>query len=138
MHLEKHHSQWASRDSVPNDQLRHDIQANLLICDSLDHANGKDVEESNEQSKNETPHRELSWPNFDDNDTEDEHDHENDKVPPFWNLAVPGHETCVDIWLFIDRATRLSPYLFAEEEDGVRNSSGDRCEGQTIRYCESC
>jgi len=41
--LEQHHSDGSAGESVPDDQLRNDVETNLLIGDSLNHADGDHV-----------------------------------------------------------------------------------------------
>ena len=43
--LEHHHGDWLSGESVTDDQLSENIKAQLLVGDSLDHANGYYVHE---------------------------------------------------------------------------------------------
>ncbi len=51
--LEQHHGDGASGEAVTDDQLGDDVQANLLIRDSLDHADGDDVEEGDDEREDE-------------------------------------------------------------------------------------
>ena len=43
--LEHHHCDWPSGQSVTNNQLRDDVESDLLVGDSLDHADRNDVHE---------------------------------------------------------------------------------------------
>lgn len=38
---------------------------------------------------------------------------EYDSIPPVGYLCIPGHQTRMDVRLFMDGATSLHPYLFA-------------------------
>lgn len=89
--LEHHHRDWATRKCITDNQLRDNIETNLLIRDSLDHSNRNNVEEGNHKGKDEPLtvidcqidslilccsglHREFGFPDFDGNDTKYEHD----------------------------------------------------------------
>lgn len=43
--LEHHHRDRASRQHVPDDEFGNDVETDLLIRDSLDHADGDDIDE---------------------------------------------------------------------------------------------
>lgn len=45
--LEHHHSNGLAGEQVTNDKLSDDVQADLLVSDSLDDTDGNGVEESN-------------------------------------------------------------------------------------------
>lgn len=81
--LEHHHSDWPSGKSIPDDKFGDDVQADLLVGDGLDHANGDHVDEGDDKSENECPNWHLRWPEFDGEDTEGEHRKEDDGIPPF-------------------------------------------------------
>jgi len=134
--LEHHHSNWASWKHVSDNEFGNDIQANLLVSDGLDHTNGDDVEEGNDQGKDESPDRKTGVPNFNGNDTKHEHGDENDRVPPFGDLLVLAHEAGVDIWLFTHGATGLDPNLLTVIEEGVSEGGSDGSEGETVSDSE--
>ena len=134
--LEHHHSERTTGDSIAHDQFGDDVETDLLVGDSLDHANRDDIEECNQNSQHKTPDREFGWPNLDACDAECEHDHKNAHVPPFRNSAVLGHETCMHIRLFMKGSACLGPDLFAEEQDGVDDCRCDGCERKTICKCK--
>ena len=130
--LEHHHSERTTGDSVAHDQFGENIDADLLVGESLDHANWNDIEECDQKSQHETPDREFGWPNLDACDAECEHGHKNAHIPPFGNFAVLGHETCVNVRLFVKRSACLDPDLFAEEQETVDDCRCDGCERKTI------
>lgn len=43
--LEEHHGNWTARKRVPDNKFRDDVQPDLLVGDSLDHANWNEVDE---------------------------------------------------------------------------------------------
>ena len=44
--LEHHHGDGAAGESITNDKLSDDVEANLLVGNSLDHADRDDIDES--------------------------------------------------------------------------------------------
>ncbi len=98
-------------------------------------------------------HREFSFPNLDNNNTERKHSHysnvsrellgerdtltEDNCIPPFWDLSVPRHQASMDIRLLVNRSPRLSPDLLPEEQERMGKRSGDRGERQSIRNSKS-
>lgn len=138
--LEHHHGDGLAGEGVADDELCDDVEADLLVRDGLDHADGDDVEEGDDEGEDEGPDGHACWPDFDDNDTEDEHRHwrgvrddkiidgeetrtEDDAVPPLGDLRVLGHQTSVDIRLLVHRTTRLHPDLLAEVDERMRDRS---------------
>ena len=73
--LEHHHGDRAAGEAITNDELGDNVQTNLLVGDGLDHADGNDIEEGDDESEDEPLDRELSLPTFNDGDTECEHAH---------------------------------------------------------------
>lgn len=89
--LEHHHRNWLSRKGIADDKLGYDVQANLVVSDSLNHSDRNDVHEGHDldytcqphvhrkkatlthQSKDKSPYRHLRRPNFNNDDTEHEH-----------------------------------------------------------------
>ena len=71
--LEHHHSDGTARESITDDEFGDDVQADLLIGDSLDHSNRNNVEEGNDEGEDEPLDGELGLPNLDRDDTECEH-----------------------------------------------------------------
>jgi len=51
--LEHHHREGASWEGISDDQLSNDVETNLLIRDSLDHADRNNIEERDHESENE-------------------------------------------------------------------------------------
>ena len=72
--LEHHHGDGAAGERVADDELRDDVQADLLVRDRLDDADGDDVEERDEQREDEGPHGHLGVVDLDTDDTKDKHD----------------------------------------------------------------
>ena len=46
--LEHHHGDWATRESVADDQLSNNVETDLLVGNSLDDTNGDDVHEGDD------------------------------------------------------------------------------------------
>lgn len=136
--LEQHHGERTAGYGVADNQFGDDIETDLLVGDRLDHTNGNDITEGDQKGQHETPDRELGWPNLDDDDSKYEHDHENTHVPPFGDTGVLGHETRMDVRLLVKRSARLSPNLFAEEQNSMDDCSGDGCERKAICKCKCC
>jgi len=134
--LEHHHRHWATRESVPDDKLGDDVQADLLVGDSLDHADGDHIEERDNEGEDEPLDGELGVPDLDTDNTCSEHGDENDRVPPLRHLLVPRHEPGVNVGLFVHCAACLPPDLLAVEEESVGKGGGDGGEGETIGECE--
>jgi hypothetical protein len=87
-----------------------------------------------EQGKNESPDWEIGVPNFNRNNTEDEHRQEDGGVPPLRNLGVLGHQTSMDIRLLTHRTPRLDPNLLAEVQKRMSESGSDRGKRQAVSY----
>lgn len=51
--LEHHHRDGASWKAVPNDQLSNDVEADLLIRDSLNHSDRNNIEEGYHECEDE-------------------------------------------------------------------------------------
>jgi hypothetical protein len=49
--LEHHHGDGVARESVSDDEFGDDVETDLLVSDSLDHANGNDVHEGCKKKK---------------------------------------------------------------------------------------
>ena len=90
--LEHHHRDGLSGQSVADNELgndtgrmtsgdsrykknSHSLQADLLVRDGLDHADGDDVEEGDDESEDKGPDGHAGRPDFNNDDTEDEHGH---------------------------------------------------------------
>ena len=73
--LEHHHGNRLSGERVTNDKFRNDVETDLLIGDGLDHADGNNVEEGDDESEDERPYWHVRGPNFYNNDAEDKHAH---------------------------------------------------------------
>jgi hypothetical protein len=58
------------------------------------------------------------------------------KVPPIWDRLIYGHEAGVDIRLFGERATSLSPHLFVVVEEGVGERGCDGCKREPVENSE--
>lgn len=71
--LKHHHCNRTSRERVADDELSDDIETDLLVGDSLDHADRDNENEGDYERQDECPDRELRRPDFDGYDTEDEH-----------------------------------------------------------------
>ena len=99
--FEHHHGERPARQRVPDDKFSDHVQANLLVGDSLDHPDGDYIHERDQEGKDETPYGELGGPYLDTDDAKDEHDEEDDGVPPAGNLGVAGHEAGVYVGLFV-------------------------------------
>lgn len=126
--FEHHHGDGVARESVSDDKFCDDVETDLLVRDSLNHADGDDVHEGNDEGKHECPDRHLSMEHFDDDDTKDKHRYENAGVPPLGNLRIDTHKTSVNIWLFTERASTLNPDLLPEVKKSVHNGGRDRSE----------
>lgn len=129
------------------------LETNLLVGNSLNHANRNNVEKgcgitpsvlilnhlrerTDCQGKAKSPHRELGMPHLDDDNTKHEHGHcqvntgvrrvqrsitgyertKDDRIPPFGDLLILGHQACMDIRLLAHRTLALDPDLFSEKE----------------------
>lgn len=57
--LEHHHGDGATGKGVTNDELSNDVKTDLLIGDGLDHADGDDVDEGDQERNDEGPDGEL-------------------------------------------------------------------------------
>src|ERR1700760_1028309 len=57
--LEHHHCDRVTREGVTDDKLGNDVKTNLLVSDSLDHANGNDVHEGDNEREDEGPYWHL-------------------------------------------------------------------------------
>ena len=73
--LEQHHGQWATGQPVTDDQLSDDVETDLLVGDSLNHADRDSVDEGDEEGDDEGIYRELGLPNQDGHNGEGEHCH---------------------------------------------------------------
>ena len=85
------------------------------------------------QGENESPDGHLGVPDLDGDDTKDEHDEEQDHIPPVGDLGVLCHETSVDVALLGHGTTSLDPDLLAVVHKGVRDGSRDGSEAETVR-----
>ena len=103
---------------------------------NYDRHHGKRRGRTNDQSKYESPDWKVGVPNFNRNNAKDKHRQEDKAVPPLRHLGVFGHQTSVDIRLFIHRTARLDPDLFAEEKESMGEGGGDRGKRQTVRKGE--
>jgi len=135
--LEHHHCDGMSGESITDDQFGDDVQADLLIGDGLDHANGDDVHEGDDEREDECPDWHLGFEDLDRDDTEDEHGHENSGIPPLGNLWVNRHETSVNVGLFAKRTPALDPDLLPEVKDSMHDGRSDGGERQAIGNSES-
>lgn len=68
-----HESQWSSRLYVPVHELSQDIQANLVIGNSLDDPNGQGKGEGDCHSQKESPPCEIGWEAQDCDKTKKQH-----------------------------------------------------------------
>lgn len=107
-----------------------------VLGNGLDHADGDDIDERNEEGDNESPDGELRGPDLDRDDGEREHAQEDASVPPVRDLGVPRHETSMNIRHLGKRTSALDPDLLAEVEEGMRDGRKDRGERQTVANCE--
>jgi len=123
--LEHHHRDRTTRESVPDDELGDDVQPDLLVRDSLNHADGDHIEERDDECEDEPWYRELGVPDEDTDKTGGEHGDEDDRVPPLGNLLVTGHETGMNIWLFVHRPASLLPNLLAVVQEAVAEGGSD-------------
>jgi hypothetical protein len=57
-------------------------------------------------------------------------------IPPIWDFFIHGHEACVDIGLFRERATSLDPDLLAVVKECVGEGGRDRREREPVGHGE--
>lgn len=60
--LEQHHGNGAAGKHVTENHLGNDVQTSLLVGDGLNHADGNEEEETNEDTDNESPSGKMRWP----------------------------------------------------------------------------
>lgn len=73
--FEHHHCHWTAGKPISNNQLGDNVQPNLLIGDRLNHSNGDDVEERNDEGEDEPLDGEFGLPDLDRDNTESKHGH---------------------------------------------------------------
>jgi len=103
--LEHHHRDRMSREGIANNELSNHVKPDLLVGDGLNHPDGNDIEEGNDKRQHERPHGHLSRPDFNTDNSENEHGQEQDQVPPFRDLRISRHKTGMDIGLFVKGPT---------------------------------
>ena len=57
-----------------------------------------------------------------------------DAIPPFGDLFILGHQSCMNVGLLTHRTPALGPDLFAEIEERVRQRCGDGGKRQPVRH----
>jgi hypothetical protein len=60
------------------------------------------------------------------------------QVPPIRDFLVHGHHAGVDIMLFGEWATGMSPYMFAVIEESMCKGGGDHCKREAIGNGKRC
>lgn len=130
--LESHEGERETGLHIREDELGEDVEADLDICDSLDHANWYHPHNGDENSDDVRPPGKVSWITKNYTEAQNEHNKEHNAEPPFGCFLVLLHELHVDVIFLIASSLGAIPDLLPVEEAGVDDDGYDGCEAEAV------
>lgn len=124
---------------VTEDHLGDDVKTRLLVGDGLDHTNGDEENDTNEDADNVRPPWQVSRPDLGSNHAKGKTDDEDDREPPLRGLLVLAHKLQVDIRLLRTRAEGAAPDIGTIEKTTVEDGGNKSSEGHSVgqRKCRT-
>ena len=119
--LEEHHGYRSPRKHVTDHELGQHVESKLSVGDSLDHADG-DEEDNGEQERNDKrPPCQMSVPDQDRDEGQREQDSEQCIVPPVWCVSILAHHLEMNVSVLVSRQLPSLDDLGAVENSRVHD-----------------
>lgn len=119
--LEQHHGHRSSRKHVPNHELGQHVESKLRVGDALDHANG-DEEDNGEQERNDQrPPGQVGVPDQDRNERQGEQYSKQCVVPPVWRVCILPHHLEMNVSILVPRQPPTFDDLGTVENDRMHD-----------------
>lgn len=101
--LEEHHGYWSSRKHVTNYELGQHVESELRVGDTLNHADGNEEDDREQERNNQRPPRQMSVPDKNRHKRQGEQDSKQGIVPPIWCVPILAHHLEMHVCILVSR-----------------------------------